>query len=107
MAAITTGNTTLSRTNVVITTSADKVVSSPGNYLPLSLLDGDDTYTLPDATLNAGKVIIIDNDTGASVEIGTLGELINSSSSFALASDNSIVVKSNGTNWRIIYSHII
>ena len=70
--AATIGNTTLSRTNVVITTSADKVVSSPGNYLPLSLLDGDGEYTLPDATENAGKVIIIDNDTGTSVDVITL-----------------------------------
>ena len=105
--AATTGNTTLSRTNVVITTSADKVVSSPGNYLPLSLLDGDDTYTLPDATLNAGKVIIIDNDTGSTVTIATGTEQINDADTFSLDDNNSIVVKSNGTDWRIIYSHII
>lgn len=105
--AATLGNTTLSRTNVVITTSADKVVSSPGNYLPLSLLDGDNEYTLPDATENAGKVIIIDNDTGSSVDVITLGETINDSSNYNLHDNNSITVKSNGTNWRIIYSHII
>ncbi len=105
--AATIGNTTLSRTNVVITTSADKVVSSPGNYLPLSLLDGDGEYTLPDATENAGKVIIIDNDTGTSVDVITLGETINGSSSYNLHDNNAITVKSNGTNWRIISSHII
>ena len=105
--AVTIGNTTLSRTNVVITTSADKVVSSPDNYLPLSLLDGDDEYTLPDATENAGKVITIDNDTGANVDILTLGETINDDSHRILADNNSITVKSNGTDWRIIYSHII
>ena len=105
--AVSTGNTTLSRTNVVITTSGDKVVSSPGNYLPLSLLDGDDTYTLPDATLNAGKVIIIDNDTGSTVTIATGTEQINDADTFSLDDNNSITVKSNGTDWRIIYSHII
>ena len=102
--AATIGNTTLSRTNVVITTSADKVVSSPDNYLPLSLLGGDDEYTLPDATENAGKVIIIDNDSGGSVNV--IGS-INGGSHYDLADNNAITVKSNGINWRIIYSHII
>lgn len=105
--AATLGNTTLSRTNVVITTSADKVVSSPGNYLPLSLLDGDDTYTLPDATENAGKVITIDNDTGKTVKVQGDSQTINDAVDYDLVDNNSITVKSNGTNWRIIYSHII
>ena len=104
--AVSTGNTTLSRTNVVITTSADKVVSSPGNYLPISLLEGDN-YILPDATENRGDIIIIDNDSGSSVDITTLGETINDGSSFTLADNNSITVKSNGVDWRIISSHII
>lgn len=106
--AATTGNTTLSRTNVVITTSASKIVSNPDNYLPLSLLEGDDEYTLPDATESNGKVIIIDNDTGSTVKVqGYDSQTINDTADFDLADNNSIVVKSNGTNWRIIYSHII
>ena len=105
--AVTIGNTTLSRTNVVITTSADKVVSSPGNYLPLSLLGGDDEYTLPDATENAGKVIIIDNDTGGTVKVQGDSQTINDAADYDLNDNNSITVKSNGANWRIIYSHII
>ena len=105
--AATIGNTTLSRTNVVITTSGDKVVSSPGNYLPLSLLDGDDEYTLPDATENAGKVITVDNDTGGTVKIQGDSQTINDAADYDLADNNSITVKSNGSNWRIIYSHII
>ena len=105
--AVSTGNTTLSRTNVVITTSADKVVSSPGNYLPLSLLEGDGVYSLPDATENSGKVIIIDNDTGSSVDIETFSaQTINDNSSLTLANNNSVTVKSNGVNWRIISSYI-
>ena len=104
--AATIGNTTLSRTNIVVTTSIGKVISNPNNYLPISLLEGDN-YILPDATENRGDIIIIDNDSGSSVDITTLGETINDSSSFTLADNNSITVKSNGTNWRIIYSHII
>ena len=106
--ATSTGNTTVSRTNVVVTTSAGKVISSPDNYISLSLLGTDTEYTLPDATLNSGKIIIVDNDTGGSIKVdGYSSQTINDATDYDLADNNAITLRSNGSNWRIINSHII
>lgn len=106
--AATTGNTTLSRTNIVVTTSVGDVVSNPNNYLPLSVLDGDGVFTLPDATENSGKQFIIDNDSGSAISIETVsGQTINGGGSFTLQIDNSIILIAHRGNWRIISSHII
>lgn len=106
--AITNGNTNRNKTVISVTTSAGKVISSGNNYFPLSLLEGDDTYTLPDATENAGKQFIIDNDSEDIINVETVSlQTINGEERFTLNVNNAITLISHTGNWRIINSHII
>lgn len=101
------GRTNTSKETISATTSSGKIVSSGNNYLPITILDGDNTYTLPDAVENDRKVFIIDNDSMDSIDITTVSsQTINGDGSVSIHSNNAITLISHNGNWRIISSHI-
>ena len=99
--AVATGQTSTNETNVVITKTDGSTISSRGGYISGSLIDGD--YTLPDATVNGGVIIIIDNDTGSAFDItGYSSQTINGETTITLEDNCCITLRSNYSEWRII-----
>ena len=100
--AVATGQTSTNETNVVITTTDGSTISSRGGYVAGSILGGAD-YTLPDATVNGGVIIIIDNDTGSAFDItGYSSQTINGETTITLEDNCCITLRSNYSEWRII-----
>lgn len=66
----------------------------------------DRTITLPDATTNPGRELIISNlhsSGGNTIVTGVSGQGIGSGTTFTLLSDQTLGIISNGTDWTVLY----